>query len=375
MFLFNYQNVLQIRVYITEMSINCKILAVFKEDENMRAAVKLLETKGYDVFYETSVFQAIATVTESKVDAIILDIDDLELKELEFLDVVKKINPNLFILITFCNSNREKAIKYLEAGADCYILKPFYISELYAIINKFSDRIRQNGNFLKESSETNKSIEPLALRIAQEINNPLTTISGQLQLRLSQMENSNPDYHVYETLEEETRRIAETVRSLVTFAQPREPDKEVVNLNDILKDVICSFKNTEQEKEVQIVESLDKDLPVIMADKEQIYLACRNIIDNSRRAIKGKGGLVIATNRGMDNNINITFFDSGRGIPPDLVEKVFDPFFVVNDEERGMGLGLCVSHDIIKRHGGTLTVKNQKERGAVFQIALPIETI
>ena len=191
------------------MSINHKILAIFREDENMRAAVKLLENKGFDVVSETSVFQAIATITKSKIDAIILDIDDLELKEMEFLDVVKKINPNLFILISFSNSNREKAIKYLERGADCYILKPFYISELYAIIHK------------QKSSETHKSIEHLALRIAQEINNPLTTISGQLQLQLSQIENGNPDYQIFETLEEETQRIAETVRSLLSFAQPR----------------------------------------------------------------------------------------------------------------------------------------------------------
>ncbi len=358
-----------------QMSKNNKVLAIFREDENMRAAVKLLETKGYDVLYEKSVFHAIATVTENKIDIIILDVDDLELKEMEFLDVVEKINPNLFILISFCNSNREKAIKYLERGADCYILKPFYISELFAIIHKFSDRISQNGNFLQESSETNKTIDNLALRIAHEINNPLTTISGQLQLRLSQMENSNPDYHVYETLEEEAQRIAETVRSLVAFAQPIEPDKKIVNLNNILKDVICSFKDTEKAKEVQIVESLDEDLPVIMADKEQIYLACKNIIDDLRGDISGKGSLEIVTKRGTNGNINVAFNDSGRSIPSEVIDRVFDPFFVVNDEERGMGLGLCVSHDIIKRHGGTLTVKNQKGKGTVFQIDLPIEAI
>ena len=359
---------------MSQMSTNNKILAIFREDENMRAAVKLLETNGYDVFYETSVFQAIATVTESKVDVIILDIDDLELKELEFLDVVKKLNPNLFILISFCNSNREKAIKYVERGADCYILKPFYLSELFAIVHNFSDRINQNGNFLQKSSETNRTIDNLALRIAHEINNPLTTISGQLQLRLLQTENSNPDYHVYETLEEETQRIAETVKSLVAFAQPREPVKSAVDLNDILKDVICSFKDTGLGNGAQIVESLDKNMPAIMADKEQIALACRNIIDNSRRATNGKTCLEIVTKMGTSNNINVFFCDPGRGIPSDVIDKVFDPFFVENDEERGMGLGLCVSHDIIKRHGGSLTAKNQKEKGTVFQIALPIET-
>jgi signal transduction histidine kinase len=355
------------------MSINHKILAIFREDENLRAAVKLLENKGFDVASETSVFQAIVTITESKIDAIILDIDDLELKEMEFLDVAKKINPNLFILISFSNSNRERAVKSIERGADCYILKPFYINELFAIIRKSLDRVSHNGSVLNEEPETHKSIEPLALRIAHEINNPLTTISGQLQLRLSEMESNDPNYHLFATLEEETQRIAETVRDLVTYAQLGDPDKEVVNLNDILKDIIYAFKNTEHEKKIRIVEAFDENLPVIMADKKQIALACRNIVDNSRKAINGEGGLKIATEKGRDN-ITATFYDSGRGIPQDVIERIFDPFFVVKDEERGMGLGLCVSNDIIKRHGGALTVKSQVGKGTIFQFTFPVET-
>lgn len=357
------------------MSINHKILAIFREDENLRAAIKLLENKGFDVVSETSVFQAIVTITKSRVDAIILDIDDLELKEMEFFDVAKKINPNLFILISFSNSNREKAVKSIERGADCYILKPFYINELFAIIRKSVYRVSHNGSVLNEASKTHKSIEPLALRIAHEINNPLTTISGQLQLRLSEMESSDLNYHVFATLEEETQRIAETVRDLVTYAQLGDPDKEVVNLNDILKDIIYAFKDTEQEKEIRIVEAFDENLPVIMADKKQIDLACKNIIDNSRKAINGKGGLKIATEKGRDNNITATFYDSGRGIPQDVIERIFDPFFVVNDEKRGMGLGLCVSNDIIKRHGGALRVKSQVGKGTIFQFDLPIESV
>ncbi|MFQ5787804.1 MAG: ATP-binding protein, partial [Thermodesulfobacteriota bacterium] len=72
--------------------------------------------------------------------------------------------------------------------------------------------------------------------------------------------------------------------------------------------------------------------------------------------------------------VNVSFYDSGRGIPSEVIERIFDPFFVVNEEERGMGLGLCVSHDIIKRHGGSLTVKSWKKKGTVFLIALPIKS-
>jgi two-component system NtrC family sensor kinase len=189
------------------------------------------------------------------------------------------------------------------------------------------------------------------------------------------MESSDPNYHVFATLEEETQRIAETVKDLVTYAQLGEPDKEVVNLNDILKDIIRSINYAGRENEIQIVETFDEDLPMIMADKKQIALACKNIIDNSIKAINGKGGLMIATEKRRDNNITATFNDSGRGIPQNVIERIFDPFFVVNDEDRGMGLGLCVSNDIAKRHGGTLTVTSQKEKGTIFQFALPIESV
>ncbi|MHC4269077.1 MAG: ATP-binding protein [Planctomycetota bacterium] len=354
------------------MLLNTKILAIYREDENMNASVKLLEDKGYDVFSETCIFQAISTATEKRVDTIILDIDNLELKDIEFIDVVRKTNANLFILISFSNSNREKAFKYIERGADCYILKPFYIKELFAIVRRFSDKISRNGSVLKESNKTHKSIEHLALRIAHEINNPLTSIYGQLQLRLSQIESDSSDFQVFSTFEEETRRIADTVRDLVTYSQLKDPEKKAVDLNGILKGIISSFKNKALEGNVQVVESFEEDLPMIMADKEQITLVCKNIIDNSRRAISGKGGLKIATKKGADNFVNATFYDSGRGIPSDVIKSIFDPFFVVNEEERGMGLGLCVSNDIIKRHGGALTVRSQLDKGTIFQFALPI---
>ena len=240
------------------------------------------------------------------------------------------------------------------------------------IVRRFSDKISRNGSVLKEPNKTHKSIEHLALRIAHEINNPLTSIYGQLQLRLSQIESDSSDFQVFSTFEEETRRIADTVRDLVTYSQLKDPEKKAVDLNGILKGIISSFKNKALEGNVQVVESFEEDLPMIMADKEQITLVCKNIIDNSRRAINGKGGLKIATKKGADNFVNATFYDSGRGIPSDVIKSIFDPFFVVNEEERGMGLGLCVSNDIIKRHGGALTVRSQLDKGTIFQFALPI---
>ncbi len=356
------------------MSLNLKVLAIYKEDENMNAAVTLLENKGFDVISETSVFQAIATATENRVDIIILDIDNLELKEIEFIDVVRKFNPNLFIIISFSNQNREKAFKFVERGADCYVLKPFYIKELFAIICNFSNRTSSGEKVTTKLHETHKSIEQLALRIAHEINNPLTTITGHMQLRLSQLESDTPDFELFTILEEETQRICETARDLSIFAQLKNPDTQFVDLNDILKSIVSWYKYTLQEEGIQVVEYFDEDLPMVMVDREQITIVCKNIINNSRRAISGKGDLVISTRRGSDNFIKTTFYDNGRGIPSDVIKSIFDPFFVINEEERGMGLGLCVSNEIIKRHGGALTVESQIDKGSTFQFTLPIDT-
>jgi signal transduction histidine kinase len=353
------------------MSNTPKILIVSREDENMKAAMKLLAMKDYDVLSETSIFQAIATLAGKKADVIVLDIDDLELKEMEFFNVVKKINPNLFILISFSFVNREKAIKSLESGADCYILKPFYINELLAIVSKFLDRINLKEDISKESIEKQSSIERMALRVAHEINNPLTTISGQLQLLLSEVKSSAPNYPVYITLEEETQRIAEAVRNLVTYAQLKEPNRTFVNLNDILKDVVYLFKETKQAKDTQIMEAFDKELPMIMADKEQITLVCKNIICNSKKSVGNNGVLKISTEKD-GHNVIATFNDSGKGIPSNIVDRVFDPFLVVDEAEGGMGLGLCVSYNIIKRHGGNLSVKSEEHKGTVFRFTLPV---
>jgi signal transduction histidine kinase len=357
-----------------------EILAVFKEDENMKAAVELLAKKGYNVFSETSMFLAIATLAERKVDVIILDIDDLELKEMEFFDVVRKFNPNLSILISCSFINRDKAVKSLEGGADSYILKPFYINELLVVVRKFSNGKNHKEDILKESKATRESIEKqssmerMALTIAHEINNPLTIISGQLQLLLSEMESNAPNYSVYVTLEEETQRIAQAVRNLVAYTQMKEPNKAFVNLNDILKDAIYFFKDTRQGRDIQVIETFDWDLPTVMADKKQITLVCKNIICNSKRAVDSNGVLNISTERDR-HNVTVTFCDPGKEIPFRVIDKVFDPLLAENEVERKMGLGLCVSHKIIKKHGGDLAVKNLEDKGTAFRFTLPIENI
>jgi K+-sensing histidine kinase KdpD len=112
---------------------------------------------------------------------------------------------------------------------------------------------------------------------------------------------------------------------------------------------------------------------MIMADKKQIALVCKNIICSSKKAAGSKDVLNISTERN-DRSVTATFYDTGNGIPFKVIDRIFDPFSVVNVAEGGMGLGLCVSPKIIKRHGGDLAVKSLENKGAAFRFTLPIES-
>ncbi|HLG31065.1 MAG TPA: histidine kinase dimerization/phospho-acceptor domain-containing protein, partial [Candidatus Brocadiales bacterium] len=231
------------------------ILAVYENDTNMKMAVDLLSKEGYTIFSESNLFSAVVKVVEKKIDMIIIDLDDIGSKEMQFFDAAREINPNIDILVSFSIGNREKATKALEQGAGAYILKPLSLSELHCIVQRWAQFEREahplpcdskgigehlhpylskeeidkllNNKSSEKLLDTSKQellqpLERLATRIAHEINNPLTTISGRLQMLIADARDKSQDYRVYAVMEEEAQRIADLVKNLLTFAQPMD---------------------------------------------------------------------------------------------------------------------------------------------------------
>jgi len=123
---------------------------------------------------------------------------------------------------------------------------------------------------------------------------------------------------------------------------------------------------------IEIVKQYQADLPTIFADPAQIQQVFINIIMNAAEAMDGKGVLTIATKSGdRDNYVEISFSDTGRGIPADELSRVFEPFFTTKGVGRGTGLGLSISYGIIQKHGGTIKVSSRLGQGSTFLIILP----
>lgn len=359
------------------------ILAVYENDTNMKMAVDLLSKEGYTVFSESNLFCAVAMIVEKKIEMIILDVDDIGNKEMQFIDAVREINPGVRILVSFSIGNRDKAAKALEQGASSYLLKPLSLSELHCAVQRWAQLERgftPRPDYSKGSEEplhpfeqeSQQPLERLATRIAHEINNPLTTISGRLQMLIADARDKSQDCRVYAVMEEEAQRIADLVKNLLTFAQPMDSEQTPVDLNNLLKEALAPLTKDELNAGIIVTQNLQPDLPKINANNKQLKLSCKNIINNAKRSMRGKGKLEVVTKAQNSNSVQVSFKDTGPGISPNILGRVFDPFYAVNNGGEETDLGLCVSYRIIKNHGGTLSVDSEKGKGSTFTITLPV---
>ena len=220
------------------------------------------------------------------------------------------------------------------------------------------------------------SIGELAAGVAHEINNPLTGVLGFSQ-RLLRKSTSEEVSRGLEIIHGEAQRAAEVVQNLLTFARRRQPKKEYSNINDIVQKALELRGYALQTSNIEVVTNLAPGLPEIMVDFPQIQEVFLNIILNAEQAMSetyGRGKLTIKT-RQVKDYVRISFADDGPGIPPEHLDKVFDPFFTTREEKGGTGLGLSACHGIVTEHGGRIYARSKPGKGATFFVELPLSPI
>ncbi|MEK6679872.1 MAG: ATP-binding protein [Nitrospirota bacterium] len=209
--------------------------------------------------------------------------------------------------------------------------------------------------------------------VAHELNNPLTGIIGFSELILEK--EPLPDIkNSISKINKEALRCKKIVQNLLTFARRHAPEREYININDIIHMALELREYDLNVNNIKVVTSLDLNLPMTMADSFQIQQVFLNIINNAQHAMiehEGKGMLTISTSFKNDI-ITIRLSDTGPGIAPENLSRIFDPFFTTKGVGKGTGLGLSISYGIIKEHGGRISVASKLEEGAAFTIELPV---
>ncbi len=216
-------------------------------------------------------------------------------------------------------------------------------------------------------SEKLASIGRLAAGIAHEIGNPLTSIFSFVQI-LREMEEDQFKKESLETIYFHINRISEILKQLSGFSRMPSGEPQKCQINEIVETAINLVQYDKRAKNVAIIKELEHGLPEVSCNGNQISQVFVNLILNAIDALP-EGGEIKVRSILRENEVAIQFEDTGIGISKEDVTRIFDPFYTT--KERGTGLGLAVSYDIIKKMNGTLSVESEVGKGSTFTITIP----
>ena len=251
--------------------------------------------------------------------------------------------------------------------------------EMLTSLQERDKRQRAESEIRLLQSEKQASVGKLAGGVAHEINNPLTGIVTFTHMLLRRNDIPEEVRADLETIGQETERVRKIVKGLLDFSRQTELDRELTDLNRLVRQAITLVENQALIKGVNLTFEPGDGLPMITLDRNQMQSVLLNIIINALDATDPGGSITLTTNIGISTShpgqqgIEILCTDTGCGIPPENLNKLFDPFFTTKDVGHGTGLGLSVSYGIIERHGGTIWVQSKVGKGTTFKVWLPTE--
>ena len=238
-------------------------------------------------------------------------------------------------------------------------------------------------------SESLASVGALVAGVAHELNNPIASVSSLVQSSVETMEDMPPVQVVglegdlaemEELLDDlkfslkELKRAKDIVASLLGISRQTEEYSEPVALNDVCKDALKVLYNQYKQTGIEVVEAYEENLPEIRGNFANLGQVCLNIISNAILAVDSRQGKIIITThydkaRGM---VILDCEDNGPGIPKEVMNDIFKPFFTTKEAGKGTGQGLYISHEIVRRHNGNIFAQNNSHGGAIFRVELPV---
>jgi nitrogen fixation/metabolism regulation signal transduction histidine kinase len=218
--------------------------------------------------------------------------------------------------------------------------------------------------------------QEIARRLAHEIKNPLTPIQMAMDTLRKSWKKQHPKFdEILEestaTVLEEADRLKRIVAEFSDFARMPKPEFARIDLNDVVRSALALYKDATPAVEAK----LDPQIQELDADKGQLNQVLLNLVENARDALGTRdGGKILVTTRRGDtaDRVMLTVEDNGPGVPTELKDKVFAPYFTTKHAKGGTGLGLAIVHRIVNDHGGRITISDATGGGARMAIELPL---
>ncbi len=239
-------------------------------------------------------------------------------------------------------------------------------------------RLEKEREGLRErlaQSEKLAALGQFVAGIAHEMNNPLQGIMGHLELLIDHSADAKPVRAELRRIFREADRASRIVRNLLVFTGSRRMTRRRLRIDRVIARALASRSAALERAGITVVRRFPESLPSVTGDPLLLQQAFLNILINAEHAIdSGSDRRIIETSATLNGNHEVvaTIRDTGTGIPPDVLPRIFDPFFSTKDVGKGTGLGLAITYGIVQEHDGTIQASNAPDGGAVFTIAFPV---
>lgn len=239
------------------------------------------------------------------------------------------------------------------------------VSLIFSDITRLRSLERENRD-----RERLSAMGEMAVELAHEIRNPLGSIEIFASLIEERLDGRPEEQGLAHQISVGVKSLNNIVSNMLTFTKAAEPMREPFDLNDLILSTLDFIKPVVSQHGIQLARRFDLDEAPILADKGMFRQLLLNLFFNALHALPQGGLLEVSTRQATPGSVQLAVRDTGAGIAPDKLARIFDPFYTTH--RHGTGLGLLIVHRIVSQHGGTIAVESELNRGARFQIEIPM---
>ena len=222
-----------------------------------------------------------------------------------------------------------------------------------------------------QQSEKLSSIGLLAAGVAHEVNTPLTGVSSYTQMLLGMIPETDPKHALLQKMHKQTERASNIVGNLLNFSRAGNvTDFTEIDINKLLNDTLQLLEPQFRKSNIEIIKNYAVIPPKILGNAGKLQQVFTNLILNARDAIIGGGAITLSSDFDQDRVI-IEVSDTGEGIAPENLKRIYDPFFTTKGVGSGTGLGLAVSYGIVQEHAGSIEAESELGKGTTFRLIFP----
>jgi signal transduction histidine kinase len=369
---------------------------VIDDELGPRESLRMLLKPNYQVYTADCVDAGIKLLKEKQPDAIITDIRMPGASGIDGLRRIREIDPHVAVIMLTGFGALETAQEALRLGANDYIAKPFDAREMREVIGRNVERTRMHRTGLNASEEIKELNNRLLKELAQkerlaslgqasaefvhDLGNPLTIVWGYVQLLAKKLEQSEKENGAktpnsakeLQIIEQNVRLCRELLTMWQSYGSVEAAPHKPISVSAIVREVVKGVTGMATQNGVELKSNLCEDACTLLGDSTQMTRAIQNVIINALQAATEKKGAVTVSCLRKDFYVDVRVEDTGAGITPAQMAKIFDPYFTTKQGKSGTGLGLYITKKVVEDHSGSIKVDSTPQVGTSFTIRLPL---